>query len=497
MLATLGVLVAAAGVDSIFSQIPEAAKAAQESVKTPVVREELIIKGSPTLIQRAYYSPAGRRLIAIESHEGKEILTGSGWSGDYDHIGAVTFSTDGLHAALSATRNKRSFAVLDGKEIGDYERVDKVTLSPDGQHLAFYARKNKQWVLVVDGNEGPLSHGLEFLSPSIFGFSPDSRRLAYVIDLGRNKFHLVVDNVRTECRGVIEFLFSPDSQHWAATVRRGFLGRPVVLFDGQELSFKVDVGALQFNPATGKVAVIGLEEGWHDKFVVAEVHEIHLPKNYKYTLEISAGGINFGFYGPHFSADGKHDVYAIHDSKGEDVFADGEIVFSSRTKTGRHWPGVMAWGLEDIALSGDGRHLAILASSKDRVGISLLQMGEDTTTGRWTVLVNREIEIPVLGGLSDVPISNLLLSPSGQHVAFEVHTKKYDFVVVDGEEGRHYESSFTLQRRVGFVEDVMEKRGCHFEAEDSVTCIVAKADGLYRITQTAPSTGPWPVPAKH
>jgi hypothetical protein len=495
MLATLGALVAAAGADSIFSQTPEAAKAAQESSRSPAVREELILQGAREQFKEVYYSRSSRRLVTIQSHGGKETLSGVAGAGEYDSIGRGEFSPDGLHIAFMAMRNKRLFVLLDGKEIGDHENVeniDELTLSPDGQRVAFYAWKDKQWVLVVDGKEGPTSRGLRDSSPSIFGFSPDSRRLAYVIDLGRNKFHLVVDNVRTECRGVIEFLFSPDSQHWAATVRRGFLGRPVVLFDGQELSFKVDVGALQFNPATGKVAVIGLEEGWHDKFVVAEVHAIQLPKNYKYTLEISAGGINFGFYGPYFSADGKHDVYAIHDSKGEDVFADGEIVFSTRITglTFFKWK-VTRWRLEGLALSGDGRHLAVVASSKDRVGISLVQMGEDPATGRWVALGRREIELPASDLLQ---VSNLLLSPAGQHLAFHVSAKKYDSLVVDGEEGPHYENVKDLATRRVFLG---LQRDCFFETEDSVTCVAAKANGMYRVTQTAPSTSPWPAPAKH
>jgi hypothetical protein len=501
MLATLGVLVAAAGVDLIFS--PQVAKAAQESAKTPVVREELILQGSPAQLQKAYYSLASRRLITIQSEGGKETLSGVAGAGQYDSLGRFEFSPDGLHTVFMATRNKRLFAVLDGKEVGGHENVenvDNVTLSPDGQHLAFYAWKDKQWVMVVDGKEGPPSHGLRSSSPSIFGFSPDSRRLAYVIDLGRNKFQLVVDGVpAAECRGVIRFLFSPDSQHWAATVRQGFMGRPVLVVDGQDSSFKLDAsGALQFNPATKKVAVIGVESGWQGQFRQVGVHEMHLPEKHKYTFETGPGGIQLGVWGPYFSADGKHDVYAIHDSRGEDVFADGEIIFSTRTEAKFLWQkqSAMPWErLHGLVLSGDGRRLAIVASSKDRVGMSLAHMGEDTATGHWTVLAKREIEIPI-NAKGEVLISNLLLSPSGEHVAFEVHTKGDDFVVVDGEEGRHYESSSNLQRGAGFVEDGA-KRGCHFEGEESVTCIVAKEGGLYRVTQTAPSTSPWPVPAKH
>jgi hypothetical protein len=163
---------------------------------------------------------------------------------------------------------------------------------------------------------------------------------------------------------------------------------------------------------------------------------------------------------------------------------------------------VTYWRLAGLALSGDGRHLAIVASSEDRMRISLLQMGEDTATGRWAVLSSREIEIHVpdavpvaqVERISAVQISNLQLSPTGQHLAFEVHAKTYDFLVIDGEQGPHHER----------VKDLLDKsfiwfavRDCHFETEDSVTCVVAKADGLYRVTQTAPSTSPWPVPAKH
>lgn len=490
MLATLGVLVAAAGVDWIFPRIPQAAKAAQGSAKTPVVREELILQGSPAQLKEAYYSLSSRRLITVQYHGGKVTLSGIAGAGEYDFIGSVKISSDGSHVMHLAGRNQRNLMVLDGKDLGDFNPALIVleTYSPDGQHVAFYTITKAEFRIVVDGKEGPPGHGA-FINELKIAYSPDSRRLAYVVPLPKGRKMLVVDGVEVAaCMAVDDFLFSPDSQHWVAALHRGFWGKLTVLYDGKDWAPDiVAVRGLTFNPANGEPAVVAL--GRRGTFNFVGVHEMHLPEKYKYSFESFRGNIQFGFWGPHFTTDGKHDVYAIHDSSGSDVFADGEIVFSTRVTGLRFFkPKVKSWWLQGLALSGDGRHLAIVASSEDRVGISLVQMGEDAASGRWAPLGRREIEIPVPEKRGGELISNLLLSPSGQHFAFEVHAKKYVFLVVDGEEGPHYER---------FVKDQGDERGCFFETEDSVACLAAKADGLYRVTQTAPSTSPWPVLAGH
>lgn len=492
MLATLGVLVAAAGVDWIFPRIPQAAKAAQESAKTPVVREELILQGSPAQLKEAYYSLSSRRLITVQYHGGKVTLSGVAAAGEYDFIGRVKISSDGSHVMHVAGRNQRNLMVLDGKDLGDFNPpliFSETYYSPDGQHVAFYTMtKPGEFRIVVDGKEGPPGHGA-FENELKIAYSPDSRRLAYVVPLPKGRKMLVVDGVEVaDCMAVDDLLFSPDSQHWVAAVQRGFWRKLTVLYDGKDwVTDMVTVRGLTFNPANGELAMVGL--GTRGTFKFVGVHEMHLPEKYKYSFEMFGDNILFGFWGPHFTTDGKHDVYAIHDSSGSDVFADGEIVFSTRVTGLRFFKRkVMSWGLQDLALSGDGRHLAIVASSEDRVGISLVQMGEDAASGRWAPHGTREIEIPLPQKRGGELISNLLLSPSGRHFAFEVHAKKYVFLVVDGEEGPHYER---------FVKDQGDERGCFFETEDSVACVAAKADGLYRVTQTAPSTSPWPVLADH
>lgn len=492
MLATLGVLVAAAGVDSIFPQIPPSAKAAQESAKKPAVREELILPGSPAQLGRAYYNPASRRWITVQSQGGKETLSGVAWASEYDNIiGPVNVSPDGRHVLHLAERSGRKIVVLDGKELGEFDatKTDLETFSPDGQHVALYAVDPGNWRIVVDGKEGPPGHGAFGMQLRI-AYSPDSRRLAYATTLSTLKKKLVVDGAEVaDCVAVEQLLFSPDSQHWAAAVRRGLLGKEAVLLDGQDWGGGDLwlVKRLEFNPANGELAMIGL--GKRFDIIVRGLHRPNVQK--KYTLELTPfrGVPGFAVWGPVFTTDGKHDVYALGETSFlTDVFADGEILWSDRMG-GWRWHGEGQPSLDGFRLSGDGRHLVALMLDKDRVVVSLFLMGEDPATGHWAAVANREVEIPVPGGGGDLYAGSLILSPSGQHFAFKVlKSKKYEFLVLDGEEGPQYE-------KLAKHEVVM--KNCFFETEDSVTCLAAKADGLYRVTQTAPSTSPWPVLADH
>jgi hypothetical protein len=149
----------------------------------------------------------------------------------YDAVAGLTFSPDSKGVAYAATREEAWFVVFGEKEFGPYADIGKTSpvVSPDSKHVAYAALHGRGgWLAVLDGTiiGGPY----EGFSPGGLLFSPDSRRLAYVVKKV-NVWTVVVNGQEQKSHlSVLErsLAFSPDSKrlaYIACAAKSGFFRR--------------------------------------------------------------------------------------------------------------------------------------------------------------------------------------------------------------------------------------------------------------------------------
>ena len=112
----------------------------------------------------------------------------------YDEIDGrnLAFSPDSSHLVYSARRGRKWFVVFDGKEQNPYDEIirDRFRFSPDGSRFAYVAMTGKKYVAVVDGKEGGQYEG-----NSAVTFSPDSKHLAYAVQIHEREYMYVIDGI--------------------------------------------------------------------------------------------------------------------------------------------------------------------------------------------------------------------------------------------------------------------------------------------------------------
>jgi len=146
----------------------------------------------------------------------------------YPHIRALTFSPDGTQLAFVAKfPNDQECVVVRDQAKKKFPFIAEGPLfSPDGTHVAYRAEwlATARDIVMLDDNQVVVGQGGE----KGLWFSPDSRRLASVETLDKQRY-LVIDGQRHPLKDeVARFQFSPDSQHWGWTTQNGQL-----VVDGQ------------------------------------------------------------------------------------------------------------------------------------------------------------------------------------------------------------------------------------------------------------------------
>jgi rRNA maturation protein Nop10 len=200
---------------------------------------------------------AKKGMVESEVYVVSELIVADGKEGpEFDAAGPPVFSPDGRHLAYWAKGKKKEHVlIVDGQPKFEFkELLAGPEFSPDGQHIAYIDWSNGGFVGILDGKGVAESKapGYHTLSPGKYfaeqiTFSPDSRRLAYVVVSGgenywegatkRAKRRVVVDGHEDNLYDAygINLTFSSDSRHVAYVVHGGIKkDKSAVVVDGRE-----------------------------------------------------------------------------------------------------------------------------------------------------------------------------------------------------------------------------------------------------------------------
>ncbi|HEX2972630.1 MAG TPA: hypothetical protein VHP11_09875 [Tepidisphaeraceae bacterium] len=199
---------------------------------------------------------------------GKDCLVVDGVEGRlFDEIQDVRMSPDGKRVAYRAQRNADQwYMVVDGVPGKAYPQVQPPCLSADGRRVGYLAGSDQQQVLVVDGQELPTAAGRPVAGPV---FSPDGKRLAYVVAKEGDTAAVVVDDVTGPVYDSVSHVgFSPDGQRVAYVAQRG--SRSTVVLEGIEQGQfeKVDPDSVTFSGDGRHLAWVASREG--KQFIVVD-----------------------------------------------------------------------------------------------------------------------------------------------------------------------------------------------------------------------------------
>jgi Tol biopolymer transport system component len=268
---------------------------------------------SYSLVYQLASSPVGHRFAytasdrANRSHVLFVAIDGERHK-SYDHQSGkgTVFSPDGRRVAYIAgnygqSKGAQQFVVVDGKEELSAQEFDANTLcfSPDSRSWACVGKKGKTDALFVDDRQQPAPGSPLRARPT---FSPDSRRIAFLVKTGQDSMAVVVDG-------------KPQRSYQRIDPGFGGLRRqePGLVFspDGKRIGYRASVDEMEF--------------------VVVDGEEL---RHYKIIRE-----------GPIFSSDGKSVAYVA--SKGnttqevlvlnEKEIAENEFISELLFTPGRDW----------------------------------------------------------------------------------------------------------------------------------------------------------------
>ncbi|MBN1918200.1 MAG: PD40 domain-containing protein [Verrucomicrobia bacterium] len=367
----------------------------------PSSRIKGTVNVSPDMTWLAYVARVGdRQCVVVDGEEGTH----------YDEIGIGIghriLMPHGKGVAYAARLGDKWFVVADGKEGNRYDEIDLdiMLFSPDGKRIAYRARIGNEWVVVVDGQEGKRYAGVGSREVSFkrgdmpygvicgppLAFSPDGTRLAYLATLG-GKWFVVVDGQEGKHYDNIvmpEHVFSPDGKKTAYWAQENDQWFTVV--DGEQ-GRPYDVAGIVCMCDSSGCAVLG------------------------------AGSLVF-------SPDGKRLAYVAQQVK-EDGDPESHLVVD-----GQDWSRPDCAVLPGPIFSPDSARVAYLEWSGGQDGFGV------------AVTVDKE------RGTRYEHASAPVFSPDSRRMAYAAADGAKWFVVLDGQEGKHYDSIGTSHfnaRRLG------------------------------------------------
>ena len=320
----------------------------------------------------------------------------------------------------------------------------------------------------------------------VAAISPDGKRLAYVVNEGGGRWHVVIDGVASETydarldqMGPAMLGFSPDGKHFAYVGKKGgnIFPRPATLKE------ELDAG---LHP-TGK------------EFVVMDGVAGSVYPNIE--------GLKGEARGPYvlLSEQGGHYAYVGDNGDGWDLVCDGKVVGATEpecgfcfSKDGRRFAAVLGDSLaesavlldgqklghydviDDLAFSDDGKHFAF--------AVGTIKPG---TLGGTTSLVVDGVQGPPVvehdSHNEESEISQMTFSPDGKRIAFDQESRTFangrsfesHHVSLDGVEGHGYGTvdHLTFSPDGTRLAYVAIKRWQANEPADNCTIVVNGAEG--------------------
>jgi len=421
------------------------------------------------------FSADQEHLIWAAKHGSKWtiVVDGEDKTKAYGKMTSPTINANGKHFAVGACEQKHCKLLVDGEEIGpEFEDISYPAFSKDGVHYVYGGKRNKEWILLLDGKQlGP-----EMRDFHSFQFSPDYSRVA-VSALFKNGWTWVVDGVQGPSYEVLSYLaFSRDGKHYAfaGTNSKGAMFSKNKTFGSLVVDGKVE------QTYDGR----GFGGGWQGAFA---------------TYEIATGvrSLQPDFHGlsdPTYGGDGSL-VYAAR--RGDDdvvVFFQGQAGPKIEdlvspiivTEDGLHLAYVAKRGDQFVQVRDQkfgsafpGKRAAsfvpyiMMARDGSRVAYEIVRGGNAFKQGHTQRALRRlVVEDKADAEFDAYGISNVVFNSDGKHYAYEVigGSGERDVVVVDGMEGKYYDSVFRGSTK--FIQD------------DTIEYIAQDGSNFYRVQQT-------------
>lgn len=126
-------------------------------------------------------------------------------------------------------RADKQMAVVDGQVRLEYPSISEISFSPDGKRMAYIVSKQDKWFVVMNGVEGPEFDGI---LQHTARFSPDSKRFVYAGRKGEKVCIVLDSKVGPELEGIYSntLQFSPDSKHLVYSAKIN--GQRTLMLDG-------------------------------------------------------------------------------------------------------------------------------------------------------------------------------------------------------------------------------------------------------------------------
>jgi hypothetical protein len=259
-----------------------AALVLRRGLRSVVVRGELEDRGFEA-VDGLSLSPNGARVAyaAFDRGEGFVLVDGETVYEGPGRPCSLTWSPDSRRLAAEIREEGRSFVQLDGVRGRLFDSVNEVMFSPDSRHLAYRAREDGREVVVRGDKPGPGYWRMDspvfsldgvlayaagpFLDPTLvigeesrkldgeyaqqLAFSPDGRRLAYLLYAGGEAVLVVGEERRTVLGTVVGTpLFSPDGSEISYVAVNGSDWRVVRGESAGERFDRIEWTSLRYSP---------------------------------------------------------------------------------------------------------------------------------------------------------------------------------------------------------------------------------------------------------
>ena len=401
------------------------------------------------------------------------VVDGEDKTKPYGKMTSPTINANGRHFAVGACEQKRCKLLVDGEETGpEFEDISYPLFSKDGLHYVYGGKRNKQWILLLDGKQlGP-----EMRDFHSFEFGPDYARVA-VSALFKEGWTWVVDGVQGPRYEVLSHItFSRDGKHYAFA---GTNSKAAMFGKNKTLGSLVVDGKVE-QTYDGR----GFGGGWQGAFA---------------TYEITTGvrSLNPDFHGlsdPSYDSDGSlvfaarrgdDDVVVffqgqagpkIEDLVSPIIVTDDSLHLAYVAKRGEQFVQVRD---QKFCSAFPGKRATsfvpyiMMARDGSRVAYEIVRGGNAFKEGHTQRALRRlVVEDKADAEFDAYGITNVIFNSDGKHYAYEVigASGERDVVVVDGEEGKYYDSVFRSSAR--FIQD------------DTIEYIAIDGGKFYRVQLT-------------